>query len=77
MVQSPTCSTPEGIDAAITWIRDQLLGITTQCSTPEGIDAAITLRIWNRNARALSAQRPKASLRRSPVGGLGNINQRH
>ena len=84
------CSTPEGIDAAITrslladtwvdfgvlnarrhrcgdhssWLSDGALAL--RCSTPEGIDAAITgAQSWSAR-NCFCAQRPKASMRRSP-----------
>ncbi len=85
------CSTPEGIEAAITVVplllpfgepevlnaRRHRSGDHTGtkltvsdpkklCSTPEGIEAAITRLFWRKRALSGSAQRPKASKRRSP-----------
>ena len=37
------CSTPEGINAAITFSLRHALDFLFQCSTPEGINAAITI----------------------------------
>ena len=90
--QDGPCSTPEGIDAAITNRRRNRERVLTAvlnarrhrcgdhaiklhevllaagCSTPEGIDAAITrILIPTVSGTAGSAQRPKASMRRSPV----------
>ena len=59
------CSTPEGIDAAITQRRMARGMAGLRCSTPEGIDAAITFRIKLAMNCLFCAQRPKASMRRS------------
>ncbi len=62
----PMCSTPEGIEAAITDRYRVDRPHFQPCSTPEGIEAAIT-RALPRGSPALRrcAQRPKASKRRS------------
>ena len=60
------CSTPEGIDAAITRLDEKTFGGACGCSTPEGIDAAITAQTnCTDPSNNRSAQRPKASMRRS------------
>ena len=67
------CSTPEGVTDSITSCEAAPMAIAHTCSTPEGVTDSITRGDGTTPAPAPRAQRPKASLIRSPVEREGEV----